>query len=62
MARRTIDPAVRTAVVAAALAEGAKLPVIAQQYGVSLPTVYNWKNAALALTETATEEVAVTAV
>jgi len=48
MARRTIDPAVRTAVVAAALAEGAKLAVIAKEYGVSLPTVYNWKNAALA--------------
>jgi len=47
MARRTIDPAVKTAVVAAALADGANLPEIAKQYGVSLPTVYNWKNAVL---------------
>ena len=62
MARRTIDPAVRTAVVAAALAEGAKLTEIAKQYGVSLPTVYNWKNAALASTETVTESTVVPAV
>lgn len=59
MARRTLDPAIRTAVVAAALAEGAKLPEIAKQYGVSLPTVYNWKNAALAATEVATAPAAV---
>lgn len=48
MARRTIDPAVKTAVLVAALENGANLPAIAAQYGVSLPTVYNWKNAALA--------------
>jgi transposase-like protein len=48
MARRTIDPTVKTAVLVAALESGAKLPEIAKQYGVSLPTVYNWKNAALA--------------
>lgn len=59
MARRTIDSAVRTAVVAAALADGAKLPVIAKEYGVSLPTVYNWKNAALAATEAALAPAAV---
>jgi transposase-like protein len=46
MARRTIAADVKAAVVAAALVEGADLPAIATQYGVSLPTVYNWKNAA----------------
>ncbi|MGH7974781.1 MAG: helix-turn-helix domain-containing protein [bacterium] len=46
MARRTIAAEVKAAVVAAALLEGADLPAIATQYGVSLPTVYNWKNAA----------------
>jgi transposase-like protein len=56
MARRTIDTAVKTAVVAAALADGANLPEIAKQYGVSLPTVYNWKNAATRSTETVTPE------
>jgi transposase-like protein len=48
MARRTIDPAVKTAVLVAALGNGAKLPEIAKQYGVSLPTIYNWRNAVLA--------------
>jgi transposase len=46
MARRTIAADVKAAVVAAATAEGANLPAIATQFGVSLPTVYNWKNAA----------------
>lgn len=45
MARRTIDPAVKTAVLVAALEQGAKLPEIAKQHGVSLPTIYNWLNA-----------------
>jgi transposase-like protein len=57
MARRTIDPAVKTAILAAALAEGAKLAAIAKQYGVSLPSVYNWRNAARAA-EKAAEVVA----
>ena len=48
MSRRTIDPTVKTAVLVAALETGAKLPEIAKQYGVSLPTIYNWKNAVLA--------------
>lgn len=58
MARRTIDPAVKTAVVAAALAQGANLVEIAKQYGVSLPTVYNWKNAATQTVETPVETAA----
>ena len=45
MSRRTIDPTVKTAVLVAALEKGAKLPEIAKQYGVSLPTIYNWLNA-----------------
>ena len=57
MARRTIDPAVKTAILAAALAEGAKLAVIAKQYGVSLPSVYNWRNAARAAEKAAAEAV-----
>jgi transposase-like protein len=48
MARRTIDPAVKTAVLVAALEEGAHFPTIAKQYNVSLPTIYNWRNAVLA--------------
>lgn len=47
MARRTIDEAVKLGVLAASLKDGANLPEIAKQYGVSLPTVYNWKNAFL---------------
>jgi len=46
MARRTIDPAVKAAILAEALVEGAKLPEIAAKYQVSLPSIYNWKNAA----------------
>jgi len=48
MARRTIDPSTKTAVLVAALENGANLREIAKKYGVSLPTVYNWKNAVLA--------------
>lgn len=48
MSRRSIPAEIKTAVLVAALENGAKLPEIAKQYGVSLPTVYNWKNAALA--------------
>jgi transposase-like protein len=46
MARRTIDSAVKAAVLAAAQVEGAKLPEIAKANGISLPTVYNWLRAA----------------
>ncbi len=56
MARRTIASDVKVAVVAAALVEGANLPEIAKQFGVSLPTVYNWKNAATRGTETTATE------
>jgi transposase-like protein len=44
--RRTIDPAVKAAVLAAAQVEGAKLPEIALANGVSLPSIYNWLKAA----------------
>jgi len=54
MARRTIAADVKAAVVTAALQEGANLPEIAKQYGISLPTVYNWKNAATRTTTTET--------
>jgi transposase-like protein len=57
MARRTINPETKAAVVAASLVEGASLPAIATQFGVSLPTVYNWKNAALKTTEAVVESV-----
>ena len=57
MARRTIAADVKAAVVAASLVEGANLPAIAIQFGVSLPTVYNWKNAALKTTEAVVESV-----
>jgi transposase-like protein len=46
MARRTIDPAVKAAVLVAAQVEGAKLPEIARANGISLPTIYNWLKAA----------------
>ncbi len=62
MARRTIDPTVKTAVLVAALETGANLPAIAKQYGVSLPTIYNWKNAALAEKEAAVAALAPAAV
>ena len=62
MARRTIDPAVKTAVLIAALENGANLPALAKQYGVSLPTIYNWKNAVLAEREAAVASLAPAAV
>jgi transposase len=46
MARRTISNEVKAAVLAAAQVEGAKLPEVAKQFGVSLPTVYNYLKAA----------------
>ena len=42
MARRTIPMETKTAVLAAAQVEGADLKAIAQQFSVSLPTVYNY--------------------
>ena len=62
MARRTIDPAVKTAALVEALENGAKLPEIAKKYGVSLPTLYNWKNAVLAEKEAAVASLAPAAV
>jgi transposase-like protein len=46
MARRTISNEVKAAVLAAAQVEGAKLPAIAAEYKLSLPTIYNWLKAA----------------
>lgn len=47
MARRTIAADVKVAVIAAALEQGPKhFEAIAKQFGVSVPTIYNWKNAA----------------
>jgi transposase len=46
MARRTIAADVKAAVLAAAQVEGAHLPEVAKQFGVSLPTVYNYLKAA----------------
>lgn len=45
MARRHIEATVKTAILVAALENGANLPAIAKQYGVSLPTVYNYLKA-----------------
>jgi transposase len=42
MARRTIDPLVQAQVLQAAQVEGANLPAVAKQFGISLPTVYNY--------------------
>ena len=46
MARRSIPAETKAAVVAAAQVEGANLREIATQFGVSLPSVYNWVKAA----------------
>ena len=46
MSRRTIEPSVKAAILAAAQVAGAKLPEVAKQFGVSLPTVYNYLKAA----------------
>lgn len=55
MARRTISAEVRAQVLAAAQVEGVRLPEVAKQFGVSLPTVYNWLKAATpVLSETTT--------
>ncbi len=43
MARRTITAETRSAVLAAANEQGPKhYEAIAKQYGVSVPTIYNW--------------------
>jgi len=43
MARRTITAETRTAVLEAANLQGPKhYEAIAKQYGVSVPTIYNW--------------------
>lgn len=46
MARRSIPVETRNAVLAAAQLPDANLPEIAKQFGVSLPTVYNYLKAA----------------
>lgn len=53
MARRHIEATVKTAALVEVLENGANLPEIAKKYGVSLPTLYNWKNAVLAEKEAA---------
>lgn len=46
MARRTITAETKTAVLAAANEQGPKhYEAIAKQYGVSVPTIYNWLRA-----------------
>lgn len=56
MARRTIDPAVKLAVIAAALEQGPKhYEAIAKQFNVSVPTIYNWKNASVKAVESVVE-------
>lgn len=53
MARRTISNEVKAQVLAAAQVEGADLKAVAQQFAVSLPTVYNYLKAAkVVVTET----------
>jgi transposase-like protein len=46
MARRTLAPELKAAVLAAAQVEGANLPEIAKANGISLPSIYNWLKAA----------------
>lgn len=57
MARRTITAETRTAVLAAANEQGPKhYEAIAKQYGVSVPTIYNWlRELKTPATETQTE-------
>lgn len=46
MARRSIPVETRNAILAAAQVEGVRLPDVAKQFGVSLPTVYNYLKSA----------------
>jgi transposase-like protein len=46
MARRSIDPAVKTAVLEALKNPEVNKVELAKQYGLSLPTLYNWLKAA----------------
>ncbi len=57
MARRTITAETKTAVLEAANLQGPKhYEAIAKQFGVSVPTIYNWLRALTpATTETPTE-------
>jgi transposase len=57
MARRTITAETRTAVLEAANLQGPKhYEAIAKQYGVSVPTIYNWlRELKPVTTETPTE-------
>jgi transposase-like protein len=55
MARRTIDPVLKAAVLAAAQDENAHLPSIAKANGISLPTIYNWLKATKVVEPVTTE-------
>jgi len=54
MARRTIDVNVKNAVLEALKNPDVNKVELAKQYGLSLPTLYNWKNA-LKVVETVPE-------
>lgn len=56
MARRAISAETKTAVLAAANERGPKqYEAIAKEFGVSVPTIYNWLRALNTTTETQTE-------
>jgi len=62
MARRAISAETKATVLAAANEQGPKhYDTIAKQFGVSVPTIYNWLNALKPVEVTNTEEVVSTA-
>lgn len=46
--RRTIDPAVKAAVLAALVNTDVNIPELAKQYNLSVPTIYNYRKTLLA--------------